>query len=206
MEEVFGNFLDLRACAHTFLESLSVRQREENPIIKHIADVFYNAMRTLRRPYPIYAAQLPAAEKRLKDEIDNNPEFRLWLEERYRLVPKSQASRCLTLKHFLTRPSEHMGKYPVLLQALEKETVEDSFEPDRAKERDNLQKAIVTANRLSTLAQLRTWQKDMMRNEPYKSWQWPNVAGEEERNKVDKVQYKWNLYVFHYSFCFWGHR
>ena len=80
VEEVFGNILDLRECNRRLLEVLYVRQREQAPIIQRIGDVFLNAATEFRRAYPDYVEKLPLAEKRLKEEIETNAEFRLFLE------------------------------------------------------------------------------------------------------------------------------
>jgi hypothetical protein len=82
IEEVFGNILDLRECNRRLLETMYVRQREQAPVIQRIGDVFLEAATEFRLAYPIYIGHLPLAEKRLKDEIDNNAEFRLFLEVR----------------------------------------------------------------------------------------------------------------------------
>lgn len=57
-----------------------VRQREQAPVIQRIGDVFLDAATEFRLAYPIYVGHLPLAEKRMKEEIENNPEFRLFLE------------------------------------------------------------------------------------------------------------------------------
>jgi RHO1 GDP-GTP exchange protein 1/2 len=80
IEDVFGNILDLRECNRRLLEALYVRQREQAPVIQRIGDVFLEAATEFRLAYPIYIGHLPLAEKRLKDEIDSNAEFRLFLE------------------------------------------------------------------------------------------------------------------------------
>lgn len=80
IEDVFGNILDLRECNRRLLEAMYVRQREQAPVIQRIGDVFLEAATEFRLAYPIYVGHLPVAEKRLKDEIDNNSEFRLFLE------------------------------------------------------------------------------------------------------------------------------
>jgi len=80
IEDVFGNILDLRECNRRLLEAMYVRQREQAPVIQRIGDVFLEAATEFRLAYPIYIGHLPLAEKRLKDEIDNNAEFRLFLE------------------------------------------------------------------------------------------------------------------------------
>jgi hypothetical protein len=80
IEDVFGNILDLRECNRRLLEAMYVRQREQAPVIQRIGDVFLEAATEFRWAYPIYIGHLPLAEKRLKDEMDNNAEFRLFLE------------------------------------------------------------------------------------------------------------------------------
>jgi len=80
IDEVFNNILDLRECNRRLLEVLYVRQREQGPIIQKIGDIFLEAATEFRLAYPAYTGHLPAAEKRLKEEIENNSEFKLFLE------------------------------------------------------------------------------------------------------------------------------
>lgn len=80
IDDVFSNILDLRECNRRLLEVMYVRQREQSPIIQRIGDVFLSAAAEFRLAYPIYIGHYPVAEKRMKDEQDNNPEFRLFLE------------------------------------------------------------------------------------------------------------------------------
>lgn len=82
IDEVFGNILDLRECNRRLLEVMYVRQREESPIILRIGDIFLDAATEFRFAYPTYIGHYPISEKRLKDETDANPEFRLFLEVR----------------------------------------------------------------------------------------------------------------------------
>jgi RhoGEF domain len=80
IDDVFGNILDLRECNRRLLEVMYVRQREQAPVIQRIGDVFLGAAAEFRLAYPTYVGHLPLAEKRMKDEIENNPEFRIFLE------------------------------------------------------------------------------------------------------------------------------
>lgn len=80
IEDVFGNILDLRECNRRLLEAICVRQREQAPVVQMIGDVFLEAATEFELAYSIYVDHLPMAEKRLKDEIDNNWNFRLFLE------------------------------------------------------------------------------------------------------------------------------
>ena len=57
-----------------------MRQREQGLVIHGIGDIFLDAATEFRLAYPNYMGHLPAAEKRLKDELDKNAEFRRFLE------------------------------------------------------------------------------------------------------------------------------
>ena len=59
-----------------------VRQREQGSIIQWIGDIFLNAAVEFRVVYPLYVGNLPGAEKRIKDESESNPKFRIFLEVR----------------------------------------------------------------------------------------------------------------------------
>lgn len=80
IDDVFGNILDLRECNRHLLEVLYVRQREQAPIIHGIGDIFLGTAAEFRLAYPTYIGHFPIAEKRMRDEIENNSTFRLFLE------------------------------------------------------------------------------------------------------------------------------
>ena len=80
LDDVFGNILDLRECNRRLLEVMYVRQREQQYVIQRIGDVFLVAASEFRQEYPDYVGHHPLAEKRMKEEVESNPEFRLFLE------------------------------------------------------------------------------------------------------------------------------
>ena len=83
IDEVFHNILDLRKCNRSLLEVLYVRQREQGPVIARIGDVFLEAATEFRIAYPTYVGHHPIAEKRVKEEMERNSEFRLFIEVCY---------------------------------------------------------------------------------------------------------------------------
>ncbi|KAJ7860483.1 Dbl-like domain-containing protein [Mycena olivaceomarginata] len=87
IDEVFGNILDLRECNRRLLEVVYVRQREHAPVIQRIGDIFLDAATEFRLAYPIYVGHHPLAEKRMKEELDANPQFRLFIESICRSTP-----------------------------------------------------------------------------------------------------------------------
>jgi len=80
IDDIFGNILDLRETNRHLLEVLYVRQREEGPIIQQVGDLFLDAATEFRYAYPTYMGHLPVSEKRLKEELELNNAFRLFLE------------------------------------------------------------------------------------------------------------------------------
>lgn len=178
IQDVFGNFYELRQCNKRLLDVMLVRQREQGPIIQRIGDIFLQAAAEFRMVYPTYVGNLPVAEKRIKEEAENNAEFRRFLEQSARVD-----ARGLDMKHFIYRPSEHLQKYPVLLEAIFTETAEGN--PDA----DFLREAEHAIRNLSSVAQLRTFQSAMGRG-PTGKWEWHDVVPKEIRASVAKQEGK----------------
>lgn len=80
IDEMFSNILEVRECHHRLLEVMHVRQREQAPVIQSVGDIFLDAATEFRSVYSNYVGRWPMAEKRLKEEMEQNPEFRLFLE------------------------------------------------------------------------------------------------------------------------------
>ena len=86
IDDVFGNFYDVRRANSQLLEILNVRQREQSLVIQRVGDIFLQVATEFRLVYPPYVGHLPLAEKRLKEEAEGNHEFRLFLEVRGALL------------------------------------------------------------------------------------------------------------------------
>ncbi|KAI0091606.1 Dbl-like domain-containing protein [Irpex rosettiformis] len=185
IDEVFGNILDLRECNRRLLEVMYVRQREQGLVIHGIGDIFLEAATEFRLAYPNYMGHLPAAEKRLKDELDKNAEFRRFLEQ----CARHPDAHRLDLKHFLSRPSEHLQKYPPTLEAICKETTEGN--PDI----EFLREAIEAIKKLHTIAQLWTFQTAMNKG-PSGKLEWFNLVAEEVRKAMPKKEAKRQSIIF----------
>ncbi|THG98759.1 hypothetical protein EW026_g3491 [Hermanssonia centrifuga] len=185
IDEVFGNILDLRECNRRLLEVMYVRQREQAPVIHGIGDIFLDAATEFRIAYPNYVGHLPVAEKRLKDETEHNAEFRRFLEQ----CARHPDAHRLDLKHFLSRPSEHLQKYPPTLEAICKETTDGN--PDI----DFLKEAIDAIKKLQTVAQLWTFQSAMNKG-PSGKLEWYNLVSEEIRKGMPKKEAKRQSIIF----------
>ncbi|KAJ7780243.1 Dbl-like domain-containing protein [Mycena maculata] len=189
IDEVFGNILDLRECNRRLLEVVYVRQREQAPVIQRIGDIFLDAATEFRLAYPIYVGHHPLAEKRMKEELDANPQFRLFVERCSRQSARTGDTMRLDLKHFLNRPSEHLQKYPVLLEAIYHETAVGN--PDA----DYLLEAIGAIKNLQSVAQLRTFQTAMGKGTPGK-WEWHDLVSTEIRQEMRKEEAKRQSIIF----------
>lgn len=208
IDDVFHNILDLRECNRRLLEVLYVRQREQGPVIQEIGDIFLEAATEFRLAYPAYTGHYPSAEKRLKEETEANPAFKLFLEVRvsqlssHTMKPDfiQQCSReCakfraddaprFDLKLFLNRPSEHLQKYPGLLEAVLKETDKENSDVEY------LTEAINAIKNLQTVAQLRTFQAAMGKG-PASKWEWHDMVPTDLRTSLPKKEAKRQSCVF----------
>ncbi|KAG5653612.1 hypothetical protein H0H81_011984 [Sphagnurus paluster] len=190
IDDVFSNILDLRECNRRLIEVMYVRQREEGTVIKNIGDIFFDAAFEFKLAYPAYIGHFPIAEKRLKDEMDINPEFRLFLEKCSRQSPRQGDTLRLDLKHFLGRPNEHLQKYPGILEGVLSLTEEGNIEDKSA-----LEQAIGAIKSLQSVAQLRTFQSAMGRGTPGK-WEWHDLVSPQLRESLPKHEAKRQSIIF----------
>jgi RHO1 GDP-GTP exchange protein 1/2 len=91
IDEVFLNILELREWNRRLLENMYVRQREQAPVVQRIGDILLEAATDFRESYARYVGHHPIADKRLKDELERSPEFRLFIEV-----------SCSSVLHFIT--------------------------------------------------------------------------------------------------------
>lgn len=190
IDEVFLNILELRECNRRLLETMYVRQREQAPVVQRIGDILLEAASEFRDSYARYVGRHPIADKRLKDELERNPDFRLFIEN----CSRQQSARPgenlrLDLRHFLSRPSEHMQKYPVLLQAILKETEEGN--PDVT----YLLEAIEALKNLQNAAQLQTFQAAMGKGLTSR-WEWQNLVSPGLRRNISDEENRRQLRIF----------
>ena len=99
------------------------------------------------------------------------------------LAARPGGSPRLDLKHYLNRPGEHLQKYPVLLEAIVRETVES--DPDG----DYVQEAIAAIQNLQNDAQLRTFQSAMGKGSTSR-WEWHDLVSQEAMMRCSKEEVK----------------
>jgi hypothetical protein len=87
----------------------------------------------------------------------------------------------MDLRRYLNRPSEHLQKYPTLLEAVYTETPKES--PDG----DFLLESINAIKNLQNVAQLRTFQSAMGKG-PTSKWEWHDLLAASMRKKFSKEE------------------
>ncbi|TFK71429.1 hypothetical protein BDN72DRAFT_837648 [Pluteus cervinus] len=190
IDDVFGNILDLRDSNKRLLEEMYIRQREQAPVIQRIGDIFLNIATEFRENYPIYVGHHPLAEKQLREELESNAEFRLFIEKctRRQVIRQGESVR-IDLRQALSRPGEHLNKYPVLLEAILGETAPGN--PDS----EFLSAAISALKNLQTVAQLRTFQSAMGRGAAGR-WEWHDIMSPDERHFIKDEESKRQSIIF----------
>lgn len=211
MDEVFGNILNLRECHHHLLGPMYVRQREQGGIISKIGDIFLNAVIGFQSAYPTYIGQLVTAERRLKEELEHNREFREFLEvcakfswTYYQPLEADSAAfffkehlchphnvNKMDLIHWLNRPSEHLNTYPVVFEAILEETPAE--DPDV----DFLKEAVGAMRNL----QLKTFQTAMGKG-PMSRFEWHDLVPGYVRSRIPKQVAKrqaWVSFIYGYG-------
>ncbi|KAJ3767050.1 Dbl homology domain-containing protein, partial [Lentinula raphanica] len=199
IDTVFSNILDLRETNKRLLEILRIRQREQDPVIQRVGDVFLDAATELFSVvYPVYVAGWAAAERRLREEEEEegederrvNTEWKLWVEDRCREAQRLQSTSIrYDLKHYLTRPIDHLQKYTIFLTAILSETSPDNTDGEF------LTEALDALAQLHTAAQVRTFQEAMGRGTPGK-WEWHDLVERERRERLSRRECKRQSVMF----------
>jgi hypothetical protein len=98
----------------------------------------------------------------------------------------------LDLKHFLSRPSEHLQKYPLLFEAIQRETADG--DPDQG----FLSEAIKAMKYLEEIVQLRIFQSAMGKG-PTRQFEWYDLVSMDLRAATTKQEAKRQMSVL---YCF----
>lgn len=136
IREVFGNHRELVMHIGALVERLHIRQREENPIVQTIGDLFLRAALEWGDAYTTYLVNYPLAISRVKREMSINPRFKAFIEA----CRRHPAAHKHPLENFLFRPPARLQRYHLHLESILKKTEEGNHD------RDSLQNAIDIIN------------------------------------------------------------
>lgn len=136
IREVFGNHRELVVHIRALVERLHIRQREENPIVQTIGDLFLSASLDWGNAYTTYLINYPLAISRVKREMSINPRFKAFVEA----CRRHPAAHKHPLENFLFRPPARLQRYHLHLESILKKTEQGNHD------RDSLQNAIDIIN------------------------------------------------------------
>nr|XP_019015157.1 uncharacterized protein I206_01245 [Kwoniella pini CBS 10737]OCF53938.1 hypothetical protein I206_01245 [Kwoniella pini CBS 10737] len=183
IHEVFNNALELKEACKRLIEEFHIRMREQ-PIIFFVGDLFLQAATEFRNIYPEYTGKLPQAELALSREMEDNLEFRLFIE---RVIRENDRRR--DVKYLITRPSTQLQRYPAVLEGILNATKQD--DPDY----DFLRQALVSIQSLSSLSQLKLFHASKGRG-PAGKLQWYDLVSQEDRDKILKKEQKRQMQIW----------
>ncbi|ETW79216.1 hypothetical protein HETIRDRAFT_478624 [Heterobasidion irregulare TC 32-1] len=121
--QVFWNVHDIIAVNTRLRDALNKRQKAY-AVVESIADVFAEAVPHFA-PFVAYGAHQLYGKYEFEKEKSANPAFAQFVET----TERRPESRKLELNGYLTKPTTRLARYPLLLEAVLKQTPEDN--PDR---------------------------------------------------------------------------
>ncbi|CAG8530410.1 12743_t:CDS:10 [Cetraspora pellucida] len=140
VHDVFYNIIDIYNVNSKLNDALQKRQTAYT-IVEQIGDIFLEYI-PLFDPFIKYGAHQLLGKYEFEKEKTNNPTFAKFVEDTERLPE----SRKLELNGYLTKPTTRLGRYPLLLEAVLKNTPSDHPDkvnipkkPSRAGEPSDLQ-------------------------------------------------------------------
>lgn len=127
---VFSNVLDVHNVNASLADALTHRQQNQ-AVVHEVGDIFLQFVPHFE-PFIKYGSLQLYAKFEFEREKSTNPSFARFVEETERM----KESRKLELNGYLTKPTTRLARYPLLLEAIQKNTKDNN--PDKV----NLPKAI----------------------------------------------------------------
>ncbi|KAI0060701.1 CNH-domain-containing protein [Artomyces pyxidatus] len=124
IEQVFWNVLDIIAVNTRLRDALNRRQKSY-AVVENIADIFHDAVPNFG-PFVSYGAHQLYGKYEFEKERSSNPAFAQFVEENER----RPESRKLELNAYLTKPTTRLARYPLLLEAVLKQTPDDNSDKE----------------------------------------------------------------------------
>lgn len=120
---VFSNVLEVHSVNSRLAEALTKRQ-QQSAVVNNIGDIFLEFI-PMFDPFIKYGSSQLYGKYEFEKEKASNPAFAKFVEE----VERMKESRKLELNGYLTKPTTRLARYPLLLEAVLKNTTEDN--PDK---------------------------------------------------------------------------
>ncbi|KAJ8108551.1 hypothetical protein ONZ43_g6390 [Nemania bipapillata] len=106
------------------LAQMKYRQKEQGPWLTGLSDIFREWVRKARTAYIEYAASFPYASFLIRRESDRNVLFQKFLDS----VRNDPRSKRLNYDTYIKSPITRLQRYPLLLESVLKEMVQESEE------------------------------------------------------------------------------
>ncbi|CAO1626941.1 unnamed protein product [Sympodiomycopsis kandeliae] len=116
VSQVFWNVLEVHAVNSKLAELLTKRQKQQ-AVVERISDIFLEMVPHFS-PFVKYGAHQLYGKYEFEKEKASNPAFAKFVDETERLPE----SRKLELNGYLTKPTTRLARYPLLLEAVIKQT------------------------------------------------------------------------------------
>ena len=129
--DVFNNHQEIYALSMDFFNDLfSIYKEHETECLPGIGNILLEHFQRFRDPYALYVPNVHLAEYIVADLKQANTHFKDFLQSR---LTDPQLNRH-SFRHFLLRPVMRIARYPLLLQALIKQTDKDDPEYETLQE------------------------------------------------------------------------
>ncbi|KAF1985425.1 Rho1 guanine nucleotide exchange factor 1 [Aulographum hederae CBS 113979] len=120
---VFSNCQEVYMVSSRLADALTRRQ-QQNPVVRNVADIFLEYVPKFS-PFISYGKNQLFGKYEFENEKRANPQFQRFVDE----VERMKESRKLELNGYLTKPTTRLARYPLLLEAILKQTSDDN--PDK---------------------------------------------------------------------------
>ncbi|ORX37372.1 Dbl homology domain-containing protein [Kockovaella imperatae] len=187
IHEVFSNEAEIREASGRLLDHFTIREREsaQPGLIPFVGDIFLQAAADFRSIYPEYTGNLPHAENVLRQEMEDNADFRFFCD---RIVRENDGRR--HIKYLITRPSDQLQRtYPAVLESIL--AITDPTEPDH----DFLIEAVSSIQTLSAISQLKLFHASQGRG-PAGKKQWHDLVPEDVRKDIPPKEQKRQMQIW----------
>lgn len=121
--QVFWNVLEVHAVNSKLAELLTKRQKQQ-AVVERIGDIFLEMVPHFQ-PFVKYGAHQLYGKYEFEKEKSSNPAFAKFVDE----TERKPESRKLELNGYLTKPTTRLARYPLLLEAVLKQTPDNN--PDK---------------------------------------------------------------------------
>lgn len=123
-QRVFRNYLEITQMHHSFYNALLSKKRRSAPLIGRIGSTLLQHVTRLMEPYIIYTSSHIRALHTVSIEVRHNLHFSKFLEKQDTVKFTGR----LGFHHYLTAPTQWIGKFKLMVEAILKYTEDDGDE------------------------------------------------------------------------------